>query len=893
MEKMFWHTHTPEETLSQLQSGHDGLDAAEVPRRVEQYGRNILTKKKKVTLLQVILHQFLSPLIYVLLAASIVSIILKEYTDAGFIFLVLLINALIGTWQEWKAESQASALQDMIRIKVRVKRAGKEQTIDSEEIVPGDIVLLESGNKIPADIRILKSNNLAAEEALLTGESVPVGKTPEKLTDESLPISDKVNMLFAGTTVVTGRATGVVVATASETEIGKIATSLKEMETGKAPLVDRMEIFARNISIVTIIACIMLGGIGYVNGIPLTQIFFFVVAVAVSAIPEGLPISMTVALSIGTSQMAKRHVIIRKLTAVEGLGSCTMIGTDKTGTITVDQQTVKMLVSPSGEKWLVAGEGYNGDGAITSEAGKTLGIGNVAELDAMVKAAALCNEGSLTFETNAWEYNGDPIDVAFLALPYKLEYSPAEIRKQVTIEKEIPFESERQFSAVYYRENGELKIAIKGAAERIIEKATGADKQALLDKANELAAAGYRVIAIGGNAVNEIPAEGIPDIQVLGLAALIDPLRPESKPAVALCHAAGVKVAMITGDHPATAFFIASELGIANSQDELITGKELEEISQQGEKPFKEIISRKTVFSRVSPQQKQQIVMSLKAAGHFIAVTGDGVNDAPALKSANIGIAMGYGTDVAKETASIIISDNNFASIAAGIEEGRYTYSNLRKIIYMLISTGAAEILMIALALVFQLPLPFLPVQLLWLNLVTNGIQDKALAFEAGEKEVMQLPPRDPKESVFNGLMIKQVVVASVTIALLTFGLWYHLLNHLGWSEASARNTVLLLMVLLQNFQTLNCRSETKSIFRIPLSSNRVLIPGILAAQGIHVLAMHIPFMQNLLQLEPVVWADWLKLLGTACIVVLVMETFKWYSARRELKKVMALNKPV
>ncbi|HSI90518.1 MAG TPA: HAD-IC family P-type ATPase, partial [Adhaeribacter sp.] len=750
-------------------------------------------------------------------------------------------------------------------------------------------ILLESGNKVPADVRLLKSNNLAAEEALLTGESVPVGKIPEKLTDESLPIGDKVNMLFAGTTIVTGRATGVITGTASETEIGKIATSLKEMETGKAPLVDRMEVFAKKISIVTLVACILLGGVGYASGIPLTDIFFFVVAVAVSAIPEGLPISMTVALSIGTSKMAKRHVIIRKLTAVEGLGSCTMIGTDKTGTITVDQQTVKVLMLPSGQTWKVEGEGYNGDGAVTSE-DKNFTAGEVPELDEMVKAAALCNEGSLTFESNEWEHNGDPIDVAFLALPYKMDSSPTEIRGAVEIVKEIPFESERQYSAVYYKENGELKIAIKGAAERIVEKAAGADKEALLEAANKLASEGFRVIAVGGNTISDIPEEGIPDIKVLGLAALIDPLRAESKPAVALCHEAGVKVAMITGDHPATAFSIAQELGIADSKEELITGIELEQAFQAGEANFKETIAGKTVFSRVSPQQKQQIVLSMKDAGHFIAVTGDGVNDAPALKSANIGIAMGYGTDVAKETASIIISDNNFASIAAGIEEGRYTYSNLRKIIYLLISTGAAEILMIGLALAFQLPLPFLPVQLLWLNLVTNGIQDKALAFEAGEKEVMQLPPRDPKESVFNRIMIRQVVLAAATIALLTFGLWYHLLNHLGWEETTARNTVLLLMVLLQNFHTLNCRSETRSVFRMPLRNNLVLIPGILLAQGVHIAAMHIPFMQNLLQLEPVVWEDWLKLFGTACIIILVMEIFKWFSARRELKEVIDHN---
>ncbi|HER40762.1 MAG TPA: HAD family hydrolase, partial [Salinimicrobium catena] len=397
---------------------------------------------------------------------------------------------------------------------------------------------------------------------------------------------------------------------------------------------------------------------------------------------------------------------------------------------------------------------------------------------------------------------------------------------------------------------------------------------------------GYRIIAVGGGRVKEVlPVGELPPMDLLGFIALIDPLRPEAKPAVEACHEAGVEVAMVTGDHPATSLAIAIEVGIARNKEQLITGAELKEFTTDEDQTFHEVLHSKRVFSRVSPQQKQNIVQSLRDSGHFIAVTGDGVNDAPALKTANIGVAMGYGTDVAKDTASIIISDNNFASIKAGIEEGRYTYSNLRKIIYLLISTGAAELLTIGLALAFMLPLPFLPVQLLWLNLVTNGIQDVALAFETGEKKVMSSPPRKPEESIFDRLMIRQTLVSATVISLLAFGLWYHLLNNLNWEEPVARNAVLMLMVLLQNFHALNCRSETRSVFKIPLSNNYFLIFGILIAQGIHILALHIPFMQNLLSLNPIGGKEWVLLFFTAAIILVAMEIFKVYVRKTKLDK--------
>lgn len=893
MDEKAWHLLSEEESLKDLNSSLDGLSSEEIPERQKKYGKNLLPASRKITLFQIILNQFLSPLIYVLLAASVISIILGEYTDAGFIFLVLLLNAVIGAYQEWKAEEKASALENMIRLKVRVKRDNKTSVIDSEELVPGDIVVLESGNKVPADIRILKANNLTAEEAILTGESMAIEKKSEPLKNEKAPVAEKINMLFAGTSVTTGRGTGLVVTTGKETEIGKIASSLKELITGKPPLVQRMEIFTKRISFIVLGASLLLGAMAYLSGIPLFEIFFFVVAVAVSAIPEGLPIAMTVALAIGASKMAKRNVIIRKLTAVEGLGSCTFIATDKTGTLTVDQQTAKAIVLPGLKTMKVTGEGYNGEGKIQDNQQKEVFYNSNRNLEEIIKAVVICNEGDLIKDNQSWNYAGDPIDVALLSLSYKAGTTPEKLLQNLEKVSEIPFESQKQYAAVYFKEKGQLKIAVKGAIEKIKPHLDANQNQYLLDEAIQYARGGYRIIAVAGGAVDEVkPADTLPQMEFLGFIALIDPLRPEASPAVQECYSAGVSVAMITGDHPATALAIAREIGIAQSSDELITGLELDEIMNEDEEKFREILRNKKVYSRVSPQQKQLIVKALRDSGHFIAVTGDGVNDAPALKTANIGVAMGYGTDVAKDTASIILSDNNFASIAAGIEEGRFTYSNLRKIIYLLISTGAAELLTIGLAIGFGLPLPFLPVQLLWLNLVTNGIQDVALAFEAGEKKLMTHPPRKPDESIFDPLMIKQTLVSATVISLLAFGLWYHLLNNLNWEETEARNIILLLMVLLQNFHALNCRSETRSIFKIPFSNNYVLILGILTAQGLHILSMHLPFMQNILSLNPVSLESWVKLFLTASLILVAMEIFKFIRRKKIGGKKPEIKRP-
>ena len=899
-----WHTIQAEEVLKRLKTSFNGLTEDEIITRQEKFGKNTLPLAKPLSFLKIFLHQFLNPLIYILLAAGIVSLLIKQLTDAIFIFAVLLLNAFLGTFQEWKAEKSATALQSFLKIFTWVKRAkkkgespvqecppysieclreGAQKELDAEDLVPGDIVFLESGNKVPADLRLLQVNNLTIDESLLTGESLPKTKWADALAVEGLPVAERVNMAFAGTTVMSGRGVGVVVATGLQTEIGKIAKAVTLSKRTKPPLVIRMERFVRQISFAFLGASALLALVALSKKIPPTEVFFMAVALIVSAIPEGLPVAMTVALSIAVNRMAKRNVIVRRLTAVEGLGSCTYIASDKTGTLTMNKQTVKLISLPPKERFTVSGQGYAGEGEVLPETGGSPTPEVRSHLQELAKAGVLCNEASLFYENGEWKYHGDAIDIALLALGYKLGINPDVLRFEIETVGEIPFESEQMYAAKFYREKGKLKVAVKGAVEKLVSMChtmltpKGVVRivpEVIEEEALFLSENGYRVIAIAqGHVKNkDTSSKDIPPLTMLGLVGFIDPLRPEVKKAVERCKRAGVKVAMVTGDNPATALAIARELGIATSLKDVITGAELEKMEQ--ERSLLEMAKSVRVYARVTPVQKLSIVKLLIKSGHFVAVTGDGVNDAPALRMANIGVAMGSGTDVAKETASIIVTDDNFASIVAGIEEGRVAYGNIRKVIYLLISTGAAEIVLFTLALFSGLPIPLIAVQLLWLNLVTNGIQDVALAFEKGEGGVMNRPPRHPGEGIFDKLMVQETIIAGATMGLIAFGAWYWLLKG-GRDVPAARNIILLLMVLLENFHVFNCRSEHLSAFKVPLKNNFLLIFGVVIAQGIHILAMHVPLMQKILRIAPVSIKEWGYLFLIASTLLVVMEFFK------------------
>lgn len=888
-ESKSWHALPIEKVIDDLQTSLSGLDGKVIKERQGIFGLNKLPDKSKINILKMIISQLINPLIFILIAAAIASVLIGEGKDAIFIFLVILINTIIGVYQEYNAEKSASNLTKLLRIKAKVKRDGETLEIDSEELVPGDVVILESGNKVPADLRLIHTAGLEIDESFLTGESQAVKKNTEIL-DKKTPIADRKNIAHAGATVMSGRAQGLVVATGLTTEVGKIAQNVQEGESAKPPLIQRMESFTKKIANIIIILSIVLAALLWFQGMEISAIFFFVVALAVSAIPEGLPVSLTVALAVATRRMAKRNVIVRKLTSVESLGSCTVIASDKTGTLTVNQQTVKKIYLADGSQYEVSGEGYNGIGEV-SGAGKKIKIEENNSLFGVCKTAILANESKLIFKDENWEHYGDAMDVALLGMAHKAGLNPEIIQDDYPVQSLIPYESERKFSGAFYKADDHIYLAVKGAVETILGfcKTADQDHNKIIETANQFASQGYRVLAFASGIVDDFKAkdfyhlDDIPALNFQGLICFIDPLRSEAIEAVGKCKKAGIQVMMITGDHPATASTIAKELGIKEKQRAVVTGAELEKAGGPADVGFQGLVASTNVFARVSPTQKLEIVDVLIKKGEFVAVTGDGVNDAPALKRANIGVAMGSGTDVAKDVGAMIVVDDNFSSIVAGVEEGRFAYDNVRKVIYLLVSTGAAEVIMFILSIFAGLPLPLLAVQLLWLNLVTNGIQDKALAFEAGEAETMGRKPRNPKEGIFNNIMSKQILISGLIMGTIAFGLWFYLNKYTDMTELHARNMVLLLMVLMQNLHIFNCRSERKSTFSIPISRNYFLILFVILTQGLHIASMHIPFMQDILRIEPITVQEWAYILLLAIPLLLLMELFKWWERKREL----------
>jgi magnesium-transporting ATPase (P-type) len=882
-----WHSLSTGEILKKLDTSANGLSLAEVKERRKISGENTLPEQQQRTLASIVLSQLLDPLIFILIAAAVASVLIGEGSDAIFIVIVIFLNTVIGAYQEYNAEKSAAGLQRLLKIKARVLRSKGQKDIDAVKLVPGDIVLLESGMKVPADIRLIEVHGLEIDESFLTGESQSVHKHTETVEEEAV-VAERTNMAFAGATVLSGRGRGVVVATGRQTQVGVIAVDVHEGESAKPPLIVRMERFTRQVSVFIVVLSVVLALVLRWQGMDLTAIFFFVVALAVSAIPEGLPVSITVALSVATRRMARRNVIVRRLTSVESLGSCTVIASDKTGTLTVNQQTVKRIIDPDGQAFEVSGEGYNTLGQIqrAQDESKLLQYGAHEGLDRVCRIAFAANEGKLYQDEGEWLHTGDAMDVALLGFAGKYHFDDT----AVSIIDEIPYESELKYAAALFAYENEKYIGIKGAVETVLEFCEWPKENNSLEnwlrKADKLAAEGFRVLAFAERKLSaeesdaKLDSAQFVDMHFSGFACFIDPLRAEAASAVAKCKKAGIKVLMITGDHPATAQNIALELGITSQEDSVVSGSMLSESGDADNVEFEKLVLSSNVFARVSPSQKLEIVDVLIRKGEFVAVTGDGVNDAPALRRANIGVAMGSGTDVAKEVGAMIVVDDNFSSIVAGVEEGRYAYDNVRKVIYLLVSTGAAEVLLFLLSIAFGLPLPLTAVQLLWLNLVTNGIQDKALAFERGEPDTMLHKPRKPSEGVFNRIMIEQLFLSGAVMGSLAFGSWYWLLYN-GMEEYAARNIVLLLMVCLQNLHIFSCRSETRSTFRIPLSANVYLIWFVLAAQGFHIMSMYIPGLQRMLGVAPVSFDQWVRVLIFALPMLMIMELFKVWKRYR------------
>ncbi len=884
-----WHGMERRQALQALGSDETGLTRAEARRRLDRFGPNELPRARRDSPLIVYLHQFRNPLVYLLLAATLVSLGIGEIADAVFIFVVLQFNAVIGGVQEWKAASHAEALNALIRHRVLARRDRRWVELDADKLVPGDVVKLQSGAHVAADLRLLEGQELTLDESLLTGESTPVAKDGAMLFDDQTQVAERRNMLHAATTVLSGRATGVVTASGRHTEVGRIAAALARGRREAPPLVRRLERFSRVIGVITVVLIAVLAFAQFLQGTDLATVFLVAVALAVAAIPEGLPVAITVALAIATNRMQRCNVIVRALPAVEGLGACTLIASDKTGTLTCNELTIKrvQLYGPDGEdsQLAVEGEGYVPAGGVSQVDGTALPPQAAEDLRLLAESASLCNEASVRVEGGAIEHLGDTVDVAFLILAAKLGIDPVALQAELPQLEAIPYEPHRRYAAAFtHVRKGEAAAGltasahVKGAAELVVPMCAGVDGEAVLADADRLAAEGYRVLAVARGPVSlEAARAAVPDalrgLRLLGLVGLIDPVRPEVPTAVAQAREAGISVRMVTGDHPQTALGIARELGIAGSPGDVVIGAQL--AAAETPEAFDRMVKRARVFARVEPVQKLSIVESLRRMGDVVAVTGDGINDAPALTAADIGIAMGKdGTDVARGAADLILTDDNFASIVAGIREGRIAYDNVRKLIYLLIATGLGEIVLFFLAILFDLPLPLFAVQLLWLNLVTNGIQDVALAFERGEPGVLRRKPRPPRQRLFDRSMVAQVVVAGGYMGFMAF-LFYGWCLQQGMGEAAARNLVLLLMVLFENAHALNARSETRSVFRVALSANPFLVIAIIGAQGLHIGAMYLPGMRELLGVQPIAALDWVMVAAIAASLVLVMELYK------------------
>ena len=859
------HALSAGEVAAALGSVPSGLARAEAARRLGLFGVNALPRAEPPSLAAIFLRQFKSPLMLVLIAAALVSMLLGEWPDATFIFAAVVINALVGTHQEHGAESAADALRSLVSPHALVERDGEEREIDAGELVPGDLVLLESGAKVPADLRLVAAQRLSVDESLLTGESLAVVKDAQAVLARDAALAERVNMAFAGTLVRSGRARGIVVATAIDTALGRIAASVLGREATTAPLVLRMERFTWFITIAVGVAALVVAGVSLARGAALAEVFVLAVALAVAAVPEGLPVALTVALAVGMQRMSRRNVIVRRLVAVEALGSCTHIASDKTGTLTVNQLTVRRAQLPGGP---------------TLEPG-------APELGRLARAAVLANEASLFVRDGEWVGRGDTVDVALLRMALGLGIDREAAEQAAPPLAAIPYEPEQAFSASLNAEAGGARAFVKGAPEAVLAMCATPDTQAVRAQVHALAGEGYRVLALADGplalrANESFSREHLHGLVFLGLVAMSDPPRPEARDAIEACRNAGIAVSMITGDHPITAFSVARDLGLAREPGEVVTGAEIAGALAAGEPVLDALVAEARVFARVEPQHKTAIVEALQRRGHFVAVTGDGVNDAPALRAAQVGVAMGAsGTDVARETADLVLTDDNFASIVAGVEEGRVAYANVRKVIFLLVSTGAAEIVLFMLALAANVPLPLMAVQLLWLNLVTNGIQDVALAFEPAEGDELTRAPRAPQERIFNRLMIERVALSAVVIGGLAFAVFTWLLAR-GVPEGEARNATLLLMVLFENVQAFNSRSETRSAFRHDPLRNKLLLFGTIAAQLVHIGAMYTPGLREVLGLQPVSPELWAGLLAIALAILVAMEAHKrLFAARR------------
>ncbi|PZG00764.1 cation-transporting P-type ATPase [Micromonospora deserti] len=865
-----------------------GLSAAEARRRLGRYGRNLLPAAGGGGWLRRAVRQFHHPLIYVLIAAALITAVLREYVDSLVIAGVVLINAVIGYVQESRAEAALDSLRSMVRTEARVVRDAQERRISSDQLVPGDLVVLEAGDKVPVDLRLVRLAELRVDESALTGESVPVAKDETELP-EVTPVADRRNMVYSGTLVTAGSGTGITVATGAETELGQIHRLVGAAEQLATPLTRKLARVSKVLTVVILVLAGLTFGVGVLRGQDPVDTFTAVIALAVGAIPEGLPAAVTITLAIGVTRMARRRAVIRRLPAIETLGSTTVICSDKTGTLTENQMTVRAIWTPEAE-FTVTGSGYRPEGEVRGSDGSAVTEASDEALRWSLLAGAACNDARLHEEDGTWALAGDPTEGAMLVVAGKGGLDPEAVRHAYPRRETITFSSERQYMATLHDERGSDAnvVLVKGSVERVASMcraqlgADGSsrplDSEAALAAAHELAGRGLRVLATAvrpagtGDGFDERTLPG--SLTLTGLQAMLDPPRGAAASAVRACHTAGIDVKMITGDHAATATAIATQLAVLDGdhhRGRVLTGRDLDALPAER---FPEAVERATVFARVSPEQKLRLIETLQQRGHVVAVTGDGVNDAPALRQADIGVAMARtGTEVAKEAADMVLTDDDFATIEAAVEEGRGVFDNLTKFIVWTLPTNLGEGLVVFVAILLGATLPLLPTQILWINMTTAVLLGLMLAFEPKEAGIMHRPPRDPARPLLTGALVVRILLVS---ALLLGGAWwlFQWEQSRGAGVAEARTAALNVFVVVETVYLFSCRSLSRSAWRVGLSSNRWILVGVVL-QAVGQLAItYLPPMNAIFDTAPIDGDVWLRIfaVGIAAGAVVALD---------------------
>ena len=882
-----WHHLPAEEVIDLLDTSlQQGLDIFEIKHRQERFGLNVLTPKKGKSPFVRFLMQFNNPLVIILLVASIITAVLKDPLDAAVIFGVVLINATIGYIQESRAEHAITALAQTMTTEAAVVRSGQVIHLSAAELVPGDIVQLQAGTRVPADLRLLTSRDLQTTEAALTGESLPVEKDARLLIGHDAVLAERRNMAYASTLVTYGAATGVVVATGDNSEVGRISKLISSAVELETPLTRKLAQFSKILLIVILILSAITFAIGVLRGQEVVDTLVAAIALAVGAIPEGLPAAVTVTLAIGVSRMARRRAIIRNLPAVETLGSTTVICSDKTGTLTQNQMTVQVIHTLGGA-YTVSGVGYLPEGAIESTSDTSLNWQSNAAVLETLKAGLLCNDSQLVETDGRWTIQGDPTEGALLTAARKGLLNPDLAAYPARVDS-IPFDSQHQYMATLLADG---VVYVKGAAEVLLERCTGAldpfgrisecGSEVFREAVEGMASQGLRVLAFARlekPGAQKIDFADINNLTLLGLQAMMDPPRPEAIDAIAASQRAGITIKMITGDHALTAAAIGRQIGLCREDcDAVLTGAELARLSDA---ELIEQADQVNVFARVAPEQKLRLVEALQARGNIVAMTGDGVNDAPALKQANIGVAMGItGTDVSKEAADMILTDDNFATIEAAVEEGRGVFDNLIKYISWTLPTNLGEGLVLLAAIVAGVTLPILPIQILWINMVTAAVLGTALSLEPKEPDIMRRKPRNPQAPILNGILILRIVLVGSIILVGSFGLFEYELAR-GASVEEARTVAVNVVIFVEIFYLFSARSLTRSPIQIGFFSNPWAIGGALLMALIQLLYTYAPFMNKIFSSAPMSVVLWLDVLGVSLAAFILIEFEKWLRRR-------------